>query len=400
MTMATLPAEFADLEPFSDWCLEFERERYAKRLASTMDEMQAFYDAAFPRLEAAMEYLDQYPLDALPDDAHAPAVALLLAGERVVPRRGVAPAVRARQRRRQDSTSGRRTRRLNAGVARWKRPTSSARRTAMRRAMLGDEYVDRATSEADPPRPSSRTTSRRWRGACGRAAARSRPRDRSLLVMAMTAALGRMEEFRLHARSTAQTGVTDAEIDELLFQIAAYCGAPAGVAARRGIRAAARPSGPEADGGDRRLRRPRQHGQRARREPRARRSHRRRPRRASDPSASPRARRHVPTVGRASRARADVVVLSLPDGAGVGVGRRGDPRRSPTARTTHVVDTSTIGVADRARPSATLLADDGIAYVDAPVSGGVAGARARTLAVMYAASDDACAAGRAGARRV
>ena len=32
--MATLPAEFSDLEPFSDWCLESERERYAKRLAS------------------------------------------------------------------------------------------------------------------------------------------------------------------------------------------------------------------------------------------------------------------------------------------------------------------------------------------------------------------------------
>jgi len=67
--MATLPAEFADLEPFADWCLEFERERYAKRLASTMPEMQSFYDAAFPRLDAAMEYLDQFPLDALPDDA-------------------------------------------------------------------------------------------------------------------------------------------------------------------------------------------------------------------------------------------------------------------------------------------------------------------------------------------
>jgi hypothetical protein len=67
--MATLPAEFADLEPFADWCLEFERERYAKRLASSMPEMQAFYDAAFPRLEAAMDYLDQFPFDALPDDA-------------------------------------------------------------------------------------------------------------------------------------------------------------------------------------------------------------------------------------------------------------------------------------------------------------------------------------------
>ena len=50
-TMTTsCPTEFADLEPFADWCLRTEAERYAKRLASTMDEMQAFYDAAFPRL--------------------------------------------------------------------------------------------------------------------------------------------------------------------------------------------------------------------------------------------------------------------------------------------------------------------------------------------------------------
>ena len=67
--MAMLPAEFADLEPFSDWCLEFERERYAKRLSSSMDEMQSLYDAVFPRLEAAMEHLDGFGLDALPEDA-------------------------------------------------------------------------------------------------------------------------------------------------------------------------------------------------------------------------------------------------------------------------------------------------------------------------------------------
>ncbi len=64
-----LPVEFADLEPFSDWCLASEAERYAKRLSSSMDEMQAFYDAAFPRLEAGMAYLDALELDALPDDA-------------------------------------------------------------------------------------------------------------------------------------------------------------------------------------------------------------------------------------------------------------------------------------------------------------------------------------------
>ena len=56
-----LPPEFADLEPFADWCLPTEAERYAKRLASSMDEMQAFYDAAFPRLEQILAYLDDTP---------------------------------------------------------------------------------------------------------------------------------------------------------------------------------------------------------------------------------------------------------------------------------------------------------------------------------------------------
>ena len=66
---STLPPEFADLEAFADWALPTERERYAKRLASTMDEMQTFYDAALPRLEAAASYLEQLPLDDLPEDA-------------------------------------------------------------------------------------------------------------------------------------------------------------------------------------------------------------------------------------------------------------------------------------------------------------------------------------------
>jgi len=64
-----LPVEFADLEPFADWALPTERERYAKRLSSTMDELRAFYDAALPRLEDAASYLEQLPLDDLPDDA-------------------------------------------------------------------------------------------------------------------------------------------------------------------------------------------------------------------------------------------------------------------------------------------------------------------------------------------
>jgi hypothetical protein len=67
--MPSLPAEFTDLEPYADWALPTEHERYAKRVASTMDELQAFYDAAFPRLDDAMDYLDQFPYPDLPDDA-------------------------------------------------------------------------------------------------------------------------------------------------------------------------------------------------------------------------------------------------------------------------------------------------------------------------------------------
>ena len=36
---------------------------------SSMDEMQAFYDAFFPRAEEAIAYCDQFPLDDMPDDA-------------------------------------------------------------------------------------------------------------------------------------------------------------------------------------------------------------------------------------------------------------------------------------------------------------------------------------------
>jgi 4-carboxymuconolactone decarboxylase len=108
---------------------------------------------------------------------------------------------------------------------------------ALRRAMLGDEYVDSQAAEPGTVAAEFQdyVTSMAW-GVWTRGGALS-PRDRSLLVMAMTAALGRMEEFRLHASSTAQTGVTDDELDELLFQIAAYCGVPAGISARREIQA-------------------------------------------------------------------------------------------------------------------------------------------------------------------
>ncbi len=84
---------------------------------------------------------------------------------------------------------------------------------------------------------------------------------------------------------------------------------------------------------------------------------------------------------------ADPILLSLPDGAAVR-SVVDEIRESPNAVTHTIVDTSTIGIA-AARSIGRALADDGFEYVDAPVSGGVAGARAATLAIMFAGSSAA-----------
>ncbi|OHV65323.1 NAD(P)-dependent oxidoreductase [Pseudofrankia sp. BMG5.36] len=84
---------------------------------------------------------------------------------------------------------------------------------------------------------------------------------------------------------------------------------------------------------------------------------------------------------------ADIVVFSLPDGT-VSEKVASEVAGAADRRVAHIIDTSTIGVAAAGRIT-ELLTAAGIGYVDAPVSGGVAGARARKLAVMYAGTDDA-----------
>lgn len=70
MTPSMLPPAFADLERFAlDWCLKTESERYTRRLAGSMQELIAFYDACFPRIEDALAYCDKFPLEELPEDA-------------------------------------------------------------------------------------------------------------------------------------------------------------------------------------------------------------------------------------------------------------------------------------------------------------------------------------------
>jgi 3-hydroxyisobutyrate dehydrogenase-like beta-hydroxyacid dehydrogenase len=81
-------------------------------------------------------------------------------------------------------------------------------------------------------------------------------------------------------------------------------------------------------------------------------------------------------------AAADVIVLSLPDG-NVSTIVTNEIAAASDRRTSHIIDTSTIGV-QYSQAIGAALAEAGIGFVDAAVSGGPAGARARTLSVMYA----------------
>jgi 3-hydroxyisobutyrate dehydrogenase-like beta-hydroxyacid dehydrogenase len=80
-------------------------------------------------------------------------------------------------------------------------------------------------------------------------------------------------------------------------------------------------------------------------------------------------------------AQTETVLLSVPDGAVTAkvVDAIVD---APERATTVVIDLSTIGPG-AARDAAERLAPIGITYCDGPVSGGVAGARARTIALMF-----------------
>ena len=67
--MNLLPAPFEDLEAAIEWAIPTEKERYLKRLDSTIEELQAFYDLVEPRADEAKDYLDKFDLDDMPEDA-------------------------------------------------------------------------------------------------------------------------------------------------------------------------------------------------------------------------------------------------------------------------------------------------------------------------------------------
>ena len=70
MADAALPEAFEDLVPWLDWALDSERARTAKKMAASMEELRALYDAMMPRMEEIIAYLDGVPSDDRPAPAH------------------------------------------------------------------------------------------------------------------------------------------------------------------------------------------------------------------------------------------------------------------------------------------------------------------------------------------
>jgi 4-carboxymuconolactone decarboxylase len=106
-----------------------------------------------------------------------------------------------------------------------------------RRQVLGDEWVDRAerTKTAFNAEFQELITRYAWNEIWNR---KGLPhRVRRMLVIAMTLALGRWEEYSLHVRAALQSGdLSEGDLKEVLLQAAVYCGVPAANTAFREAR--------------------------------------------------------------------------------------------------------------------------------------------------------------------
>jgi 4-carboxymuconolactone decarboxylase len=98
---------------------------------------------------------------------------------------------------------------------------------ATRRTVLGDAHVDRAEAaktEFDEPFQELITEA-----AWGHLWSRKNItlRERSMITIALLAALGHDDEVAMHVRATQNTGVTRDDVREALLHVAIYAGVPA-----------------------------------------------------------------------------------------------------------------------------------------------------------------------------
>lgn len=104
---------------------------------------------------------------------------------------------------------------------------------ATRRSVLGDAHVDRAEAAKTPfDAPfQDLITETAWGHVWSRDALTLR--ERSMLTIALLAAMGNEEELAMHLRATRNTGATPDDVREALLHVAIYAGVPRANAAIR-----------------------------------------------------------------------------------------------------------------------------------------------------------------------
>lgn len=215
-------------------------------------------------------------------------------------------------------------------------------------------------------------------------------RERSLITLSMVCALGKYNEIKIHIRAALRMGIAPEELKSIFYHVAGYCGAPAALECFRAYHEAKAAFDAE------------------------------QPRRTSDKAvgfaglgsigrpiathlvevSNPLSgfdiagtRERLPPGAREAAdiatlaAECDIVFSSLPDAKAL---REfvAELIQAPRRRVSLLVDLSTVGI-ECAGDCAALLQAAGIDYLDAPVSGGVGGARNRKLTVIAAGSRSA-----------
>ena len=104
--------------------------------------------------------------------------------------------------------------------------TDAAKALQTRRTVLGDAHVDAAnarTTDWDAPFQAL-ITDAAWGHLWSRGTIRLR--ERSMMTIALLAALGNDDELELHLRATANTGASRDDVMEALLHVSIYAGIP------------------------------------------------------------------------------------------------------------------------------------------------------------------------------
>jgi 4-carboxymuconolactone decarboxylase len=97
---------------------------------------------------------------------------------------------------------------------------------AVRRRILGDAHVDRAEAQKSALDADFQAfiTETAWGSVWARP--NFTPRERSIVTLALLAALGNFEEVAMHTRATKNTGATPEDVREAMLHVAVYAGVP------------------------------------------------------------------------------------------------------------------------------------------------------------------------------